>query len=193
MTEKEIIEKTEKYDKHHYYWRDKVFNQLGYSINLFLTFGIAILGYLVSQKKAYIDSSLSSYIEALYYLTIILSLLSVLFGCISVTSRMFDLKITSHTAKMRKKTLKILKGLLPDDFKYDKKNEPFKIYRKLIWTGFHGLKDNEYNDILVVKNKFDEFRDITRQLGTFTWKIHIWQIISLIITILFYVIIFIVK
>lgn len=191
MEQEEINEKEKLYNERHYFWRDKILTQLGYSINLFLTIGIATLGYLITEKKNFplhkfclnydINYSFIFYLIAIFFL-----FYSILTGCISVTSRLFDLRITSHTYKIRKKTVTKLKRLLPDEFP-NKDNNRLKSLIKIIFNkDFITVKESDYDKFENILTKFNHNRDLTRKLGELTWKTHYQQIIFLFIAIVIY-------
>jgi hypothetical protein len=191
MTPEEIKEKFTLYNERHYFWRDKILTQLGYSINLFLTIAIATLGYLITQKKNFplhqfrLEYDIN-YSFIFYVFSILFLFYSILAGCISVTSRLFDLRITSHTFKIRKKTVdKLQKTLLEESPEID--NKRFKSYINVILGAeFKSVKEADYANISIVEAKFNHNRDLTRKLGELTWKTHYQQIVTLLIAIVIY-------
>lgn len=198
MTPEEIKEKFTLYNDRHYFWRDKILTQLGYSISLFLTIGITTLGFLITQNKNFPLSDFSykndiNYSFIFYLLTILFLFYSILTGCISVTSRLFDLRITSHNFKIRKKTVDRLKKLLPEESpEIDDKR--LKSYINVIFGDeFKSVKEEDYSDFSNVKATFNHNRDLTRKLGELTWKTHYQQIITLFIAIVIYGLLFLTK
>jgi hypothetical protein len=191
MTSEEIKEKFTLYNERHYFWRDKVLTQLGYSINLFLTVAIATLAYLITQKKDFPLHPFRfeydiNYSFIFYLLSILLLFYSIVTGCISVTSRLFDLRITSHTFKIRKKTVEKLKEKLLDESP-EIDNERFKSYINVILgKEIKRVKEADYSDLSIVKAKFNHNRDLTRKLGELTWNTHYQQIVTLLIAIVIY-------
>lgn len=191
MTSEEIKEKFTLYNERHYFWRDKILTQLGYSINLFLTIGIATLGYLITQKKNFPLSHFSckydiNYSFIFYLLTILVLFYSILTGCISVTSRLFDLRITSHTFKIRKKTVDRLKKILPEESPEIDDKRLKSYINVILGDEFKSVKEADYSDLRTVKAKFNHNRDLTRKLGELTWKTHYQQIVTLFIAIVIY-------
>jgi len=195
------LELYRQYDTVHYFWRDKVLTQLGISINLFLTIGIAILGYYLTQsnddiivldkskniilyniKKAN-DGSLSWCVK----LMLILFFISVICGSIAITSRLHDLRITSKTAKLRKVALKKFKKELPDKFDNVKKEYHIKYYEATM-IALVGYKNYDISSKKKLEESFLKLRTITEQLGEFTWFLHIIQIGTFILGIFLFII-----
>lgn len=76
-------------------WQNKLMNQLSYSINLFIGFSLVSLGYVIDLLlREEGDKNLLGWIVTLWSI-------SLLFGCISTISRLFDFKYT--LAKIRER------------------------------------------------------------------------------------------
>jgi hypothetical protein len=186
-------EKIKEYDERHHFWRDKVFSQLGFSINFFITFGIAFLIYLLEKRNDY-DKLVISFSDSYYFdieftfylICIILIFSSVIFGGIAILSRLFDLRITSHILKVRKKTLKKLGKKLPEKFPTVENNKIASKFLGLLFKKFNGLNDNNYNNYEEIKTEFLDMRLTTRKLGRLTWKSHKRQVIIFFITIVLF-------
>src|SRR5688572_8204491 len=121
MDKQEIIESIEKYDRRETFWTEQSLQQLGYSINFFLTIGVAFLGYLITIRSNYpkFHFVLLGAIEwklVIYYAVLLIVFGSVLIGSISVIIRLYDLRITRHITSARKKTMKIYKRKLPEKY-----------------------------------------------------------------------------
>ena len=191
LNQDDIEKKFLLYNDRHYFWRDKILTQLGYSINLFLTLGIAILGYAISEKKQFpvdgfkLEYSIN-YIYISYVISLILLFYSILTGCISVASRLFDLRITSHTFKIRKKTVKKLSKLLPDESPEIDNHRLYSFIKILFNKDFISVKEADYSNYQAVEKKFNHNRDLTRKLGELTWSTHKQQIGSLSVAIFIY-------
>jgi hypothetical protein len=191
LNQDDIEKKFALYDDRHYFWRDKILTQLGYSINLFLTLGIAILGFAISEKGKFPVEKIKweysiNYLYISYVISITLLFYSILTGCISVASRLFDLRITSHTFKIRKNTVEKLGRLLPPESP-EKDNYRLWSFIKITFNkDFISVKEADYNDYENVKKKFNHNRDLTRKLGELTWSTHKQQIACLSVAIIIY-------
>ena len=118
ISEEQKKEKLIEYSKRAEFWTNQSISQFGYSLNLFLTVGIAFIGFIVSQRDEYgkvnfayskIDWSLLFYI-----ITLTLVFCSIVFGAISVMSRLYDLRITRHIILVRKRALKKIDKFLSE-------------------------------------------------------------------------------
>ncbi len=112
MTSEEKNEAFNKYDKRETFWAEQSLQQLGYSLNFFLTIGTAFLGYLITIRNNYpkFKFDLYSSIEwklLIYYIVLLAVFLSILIGTTSILIRLYDLRITRHITSARKKTVKI--------------------------------------------------------------------------------------
>ena len=191
MTKEEKIKKIEEYTNRHEFWRDKVLTQLGFSINLFLTIGFGLIAFLVSQKDKYPTVEMHTdwkfnWNLALYIATMILTSVSILLGAISVTSRLFDLRITSHITLVRKRSVEKINQLLPDNFSTSKKKNILANYISTVFKKIERILDEDYNDFESLTAKFKNLRNQTDQLGNLVWISHKLQILIILIAVLLY-------
>ncbi len=105
------MEKETKYSERYRFWTDKAITQLGYSINLFTTVGIAFLGYLINGKSKFPQIEVFCGIK-LYHITVILIFLSVFAGFSAILSRLYDLRITRRIVYFKKKKTQTIQILL---------------------------------------------------------------------------------
>ncbi|REE07638.1 hypothetical protein DFQ09_1156 [Winogradskyella pacifica] len=191
MRESEKEEKLKEYDIRHHFWRDKVFNQMAYSINLFLTIGFGLMGFMISQKDQYSDWTISSTNDCnwnviFFFITMLITFLSIIIGTISVTSRLFDLRFTSNILKTRKKTLKNFDKLLSDDFPDETNEKNLISYFKVMFGKNYRISDKDYLNLELLEQKFMTLRGLTRQLGRLSWITHKVQIVVTLIAVLIY-------
>jgi len=166
-----------KYDRRETFWTEQSLQQLGYSLNFFLTIGIAFLGYLITIRNDYpkfkfIWGGSVEWRLLFYYLILIIVFASVIVGTISILIRLYDLRITRHITSARKKTAKIYSEYLPEGY-VDLSNESFfkTVFRKIHFIHFTTQK--LYIDVSV---EFERLRKQAKVLGNSTWKTHYWQI-----------------
>ena len=107
-------------------------------------------------------------------------------GCISVASRLFDLRITSHTFKIRKKTVEKLGKLLPSESPIVDNYRLWSFTKILFNKDFISINESDYSDYENVKRKFNHNRDLTRKLGELTWDTHKQQVVCLLVAIITY-------
>ena len=190
MTETEFKDKLQEYINRNNFWTEKTITQIGYSINLFTTTGIALLGYIIIHRDELPHLSFSydaefSWILTLFVLGTISIVFSIGFGFASVLSRLFDFRITRHLALTRKRFLtknkeKVLSenrdlGLI-DSKIIDISNErKYPIFKKHILGKFEFITENDFNESRVI-DKFEKLRKESKILGNLTWKFHRNQI-----------------
>jgi hypothetical protein len=200
MTEDEYKNKLTEYINRYNFWTEKTINQLGYSVNLFTTLGIAFLIYLLKNNErlphfdirfdSVFNFALTSFISATLSI-----FLSIVCGFISILCRLLDFRITRHLALTRKRYLsKNKREVLNNDRKsglIDSKiinisNEKyFKILWKYLWGNVEFIKEGDFVASKVVE-KFEKLRTESTIFGDFTWKSHICQIVLFLIGILLY-------
>lgn len=199
MTEFEFNQKLTEYTIRNNFWTDKTITQLGYSINLFTTFGIALLGFLIGKKcyYPYLDIGCDSEFSlnlTLYLISILLVFISIFFGVKSILSRLFDFRITRHIALIRKRFLSKNKdnvfgnrkmGLLSDeiiDISNMNYNSIFFFYLK---GKFDFINDSDFENNNI-HEKFKKLRTDSKVLGDITWKTHRFQMVIFVLGIFFY-------
>jgi hypothetical protein len=192
MTNTEKKEKLIEYSDRHQFWRDKVFNQMAYSINLFLTIGFGLMGLLISQKEEYSNWAINTTLDfnwnvVHYFLTMLTIFISIIIGTISVTSRLFDLRFTSNTLKTRKRVLKKFGETLTEDYPEKHMGKQLTVYFcAFFWSKNYRISGKDYPDLNLIKKKFLILRGLTSQLGRLTWTTHKIQIITTLIAVLMY-------
>lgn len=199
MTEAEYENKLREYTNRNNFWTERTINQLGYSINLFTTVGIAFLAYLGTSKEIFPKLDISCYSEfswalALYIISIILIVLSVGNGFKSILCRLFDYRITRHLALSRKRYLTRNKNVIAEDrskglidskiidisgLKY------YPIFRNHLLGKIDFIIESDFNRGLVIE-KFDRLRKESKILGDTTWRCHRWQIALFFLAIFIY-------
>lgn len=191
MTEEEKKEKIKEYSERHSFWTNQVLNQFGFSINLFLTIGIGFIAYLVAQRadypKIHLDCKAEIHWGLTTYLTVIcLIFISMLAGAISVISRLYDLRLTRHIIWVRKRTIKKIGKLLPENFIDLNKDSLCRNFITTLKRRILFIIDSDYNDYEQLKTKFNALRKQSKMLGELSWLTHKAQIILTIISTIIY-------
>ncbi len=183
--EENTKEKLEKYTTRNRYWTEKTINQLGYSINLFTTLGVGLIGYLVTNREKfpkfeYIKGTCINYILMFYYISLILIFLSIILGFSAVLSRLYDFRLTRHLSITRKRFLQ-RKNTIIDSKIVDISKEK---YTKVFWSNVFGktdfIRENHYENNKVIE-QFEKLRKDKKILGAYTWRMHKLQIVIFII------------
>lgn len=190
MTESEYKEKLQEYISRNNLWTDRTITQLGYSINLFTTVGIAFLGYIITQRDKFPYLSFScdsefSWILSFFVVGTILTVSSIGLGFGSILSRLLDFRITRHLALSRKRFLTKNKetvlnenrnmGLI-DSKIIDISNErSYPVLKKHILGKTDFISEDDFKESKVI-DKFAKLRKESKILGGMTWKYHRYQI-----------------
>ena len=190
MTDTEFKDKLQEYINRNNFWTDKTITQLGYSINLFTTIGIAFLGYIITNRDKFPHLSFSRESEFSWILTLFLIgtfsiIMSIGFGFKAILSRLFDFRISRHLALTRKRFLtknrkKALSenrvvGLI-DSKIIDVTNERnCPIFWKHILGKTEFVTESDFKESRVIE-KYEKLRKESKILGNMTWKYHRFQI-----------------
>jgi hypothetical protein len=191
MEKVELKYKLDEYTARNNFWTDKAITQLGYSINLFTTVEIALLGYLVTNRNKfpefeYIKGGDINYSLIFYYSSLVIIFISVLFGFISILSRIYDFRLTRHLALTRKRFLKSKKtkdGLINSKIIDISKDNYFKAFRKNLFGNIEFVNETHF-DNGTVPSQFEKLRRNSKILGAISWKTHKIQIMFFVIGIL---------
>lgn len=191
MTDQEQKEHINEYSDRHRFWAKQALNQLGYSINLFTTLGIAFLTFLFKIRENYgeikIDFCLSiDWAITFYVISLITSLVSVLLGLVSVTSRLYDIRITRHLIWTRKKAMKKSKWFLPEGFIDLTESSKIGNYLRTLSKKIKWIEAEHFDDKKKLKVKFNDLRKQSKLLGELAWRSHKIQLLTIFLAIVFY-------
>lgn len=178
----EFEKKYTEYTNRSLFWTDKTQSQIGYSINLFTTIGVASLGYLISNRdkfpKLYLDcNSPLNGVLVLYFCALFTILLSVGAGIISVLSRLYDYRLTRHIVLSRKRFLAKKKDLIKSKEIDITRESHWKCFKKTVFGNINFIVEDDYNSTETLLKKFDDLRKDSKILGNITWNMHKNQII----------------
>lgn len=185
------LEVNNPYDERLTFWTEKAINQLGISINLFTSIGIALIGYYnvgfhdIPKISFSVNSTFSKELF-FYFLCFSPIVLSVLFGLLSVVSRLYDFRICRQILLTRKRVFSI------KDQKINLEKIDYQYKPKYISVFFKYMKnvklDITKEDIKTgaYQIKFVELSTDSKLLGRFTLITHRCQLLLLFISIIFY-------
>ncbi|ELR73834.1 hypothetical protein C900_01444 [Fulvivirga imtechensis AK7] len=191
MTDQEQKEHIKEYSDRNRFWANQALNQLGYSINLFTTLGIAFLTFLFKIRGNYgeikIDSNLPiDWTITFYVISIITSLTTVVLGLVSVTSRLYDIRITRHLIWTRKRAMKKSKWFLPEGFIDLSKSSKIGNYFKTLTKKIKWIETEHFDDKESLKEKFNDLRKQSKLLGELAWRSHKLQLLTIFFAVVFY-------
>lgn len=187
-------EKLIEYSNRGNFWTNQVMTQFGYSINFFLTIGIALIGFIVSKRDNFNKINfLETNIDwklLFYFISLLLVLISIIFGSISVLSRLYDLRITRHILIVRKKAMKKIPRYLPEET-IEVKNKFLNVFNLKI----EYIVDNDYDikNIELLQSKFKALKTQSITLGNISWKSHKRQILFLMFSVVIFGVIIVIK
>lgn len=191
--DKEIVQK---YSDRHRFWTDKAITQFGNSTNLIFLISIGFIAYLIKEQdlpevfRIKFDEKISWHL--LFYALSILSILfAIAIGCVTVMSRLYDLRLTRHTIMIRKQTYKKWKKEYEDEF-VDISNESmlskFQIFVGTWFKKFYFITDSDMKNFEDLKCKFKALRRRNLIVGQFSWSCLSGQILFLSLGFFFFLI-----
>lgn len=191
MTEEEKKEKISQYSTRLTFWTNQGLVQFGYSINLFTTISIAVVGYLVSHRSSYpaLHFNCDGKVEyrlIIYFISLILAFTSTLLGGIAVLSRLYDFRLTRHKIFVRKQVLEKLNTPLSDGFIDTSTVTIFSNFKAVLFKKIEFVIETDFKDIEEIKRKFIVIRRQTKLLGDMSWRSHKLQIIFIVFSIILY-------
>lgn len=200
MTEDQENKKLD-YKERHRFWAGHTLEQFGTANNFFLISGIALLGYLMKEFEKlglfnFGIENIDYYATALFF-SICSIFLSILFGALTLLSRLYDLRLTRHI-----NTIRIIAYSKEYDYKtfkdeyidIEKNRKICKMFFILTWKFIGTLTSRNYfitnNNISeeTIDNKFLELRKRALMLGRYSWISFNFQILWLLISLIFFVI-----
>lgn len=191
LTEEKKKEKLNNYKERNKFWTNQAINQFGYSINLFFTLGLAFLSFQVSKRiefdELYINCKCGvNWKLIFYYISIFSVFLSVLFGGVSVISRLTDLRITRHILDTRIKTIENFSYTIPNEPRNNCKDNFFEKICFLYKIEKKFLIEKDFENFETVFIKFQNLRELNNKIGKFSWELHKKQVICLVISLIVY-------
>lgn len=201
MSNDEFRDKLNEYSDRNSFWTDKAITQLGYSINLFTTVSITLLGYIVVNRDEFPNFDFTcgselSIVLIFYIFSIMFLGLSVFLGFVSILSRLLDFRITRYLALTRKRFLSKNKKRVLEENRLiglidcpliDISNErKYPIFMKHVTGKAQFIVENDLDYPTLVKDKFMVLHKESKILGECTWKCHKYQIVFLLLGAIMY-------
>jgi hypothetical protein len=197
MTEEKFNNKIKEYIERSRFWTEKTINQLGYSINLITFIGIGIFSYLITNSEKFLKMPLflakeKCWAHFFFYISLILTFLSILFGIISILSRLHDFRISRHLSLIRKKYLSKKKdetGLIKTEIDRNKKPRYISTFFKNILGNQILISEGDLSNDKILRDNFVNLQEQATVLGVITWKAHTFQILLLALSLLFMILV----
>lgn len=187
--EKKIVD----YSVRHQIWSNHAIEQLSFSINLFITLGVAFLVFLSSKENNFtpIKFNFSFAVDWSLFLSALplgAVFFSVILGCISTISRLKDLRATRQILHIRKSVVEKHHCLLSDCLR----EKPPKFFNKLRVFLYAMENIDDSDKIQDIEQKFKTLRGQSKSLGEISRGAHSLQIIFFVIAITLYLLLYVV-
>lgn len=192
MPQPDMDSKVKEYTENYRFWAGQAITQFGFSINIFLSIGIGFIGFLATQRASYPKFYFCfwgqiNWTLLLYLLVLLTSLLSVVFGLTSVTSRLYDLRIMRRLSLIRRRLAAKKNMQLPDYFLDLSKESRVKNFAKIWYKEVAFIYDDDLNNLENLKLKFQQLTKQARLLGRTSWMAHKYQIGFLLASVILYI------
>jgi hypothetical protein len=185
------------YDERHVRWSEEYRKQFSFLNNLLLTIGIALLTVLFKDKDfSNIHLSLKNINcdLTLSVLALIAITLSVVFGIITAFNRLWDFRITSRITLIRKRMYKHANVKL-DESSSEKSNllQMLTMYWQLLIVTYPNISIEQCKNFersskkkkQELQSNFKRLRSISFNLGRRSWRNFKFQIITLMMSLIF--------
>lgn len=178
------------------FWTQQALNQFGFTSNFFFLISTSFFAFLIKENKIkdliYIECQLKmSFSKIGVLITILFAFISILYGALTVLSRLNDLRLTRHITETRRKYYKKTSKKISE--KCDNVNPETKNTYEVLWQSFINsdqliITEKDFNDKDVIGEKIKNLRMNTKILSDFSWKAIKIQIGALVISILLFLI-----
>lgn len=184
-------EKLKEYQERYHFWSDKRTSQFSFQNNIFLTIGLAIMGYFWKERSSvYTELIIDPHLKidlkiVLFFLGMAILLYSIITGLLLSISRLYDLRLTSNILLTRKRALK--NNVQIKDEKLSETSlckcvcSFCSVYKQ--YTQVEIKRDDIKTDNENLQSKFTNARQISKDLGNCTWRLMKNQTISLFLSI----------
>ncbi|MGJ1266354.1 hypothetical protein ACR78F_00110 [Sphingobacterium spiritivorum] len=182
------------HDERHRFWTEQALNQFGFASNFFFLLSFAFFTFLmnreITKKLLPFDFKLSfSFSKFFFVLALVVGFVSIVFGALTVLSRLYDLRLTRHKTYVRKRYNKVKGGVLCDD---DINIDNYSFFKKInvlyksSISRAHFIIDKDIEDQQLLSEKFMNLRINNLLLERLSWTTFSYQIITLLISLFTY-------
>jgi hypothetical protein len=193
--------KKQEYQERYRFWVDKRISQLSFQNNIYLTIGIAALGYFWSERnRVYtdliVDVRLAIDWKLVLFFAGMLSLsYSIASGLFLSVSRLYDLRLISNILLTRKRAIKENIKITDEDTSNNSVFKSIKSLWKIFWNyNKYEISDGDMRgDQEELQKKFTKARQLSRDIGNSSWILIKNQTVSLFLAICLLAIVLIIK
>lgn len=189
-------DKVNSYKKRVSEWRNISISQLSFTNEILVGISIAFTAFIVSKFDKiviHIDTKSRNFNWETLTITfaLFLAFISLLFGISVILTRLYDFRISRQLAQTRKRYYEYHLKTLPDsDFEEFNFCHQFKAFIRIIRNKIYVLKKEELKDIkneTDIKKNFNDMRKLSKILGDTSWTWTKYQIILLLLSLLFFI------
>lgn len=194
-------EKLQEYQERYHFWSDKRISQFSFQNNIYLAISIAIMGYFWKERNSvYSDLVIDFRLVVdwkivFFFIGMTLLLYSIVTGLFLAISRLYDLRLTSNVLLTRKWALKNKVSIDDEDLSNNRICKSIKslwmVFRK--YDEFALFRSEIKSDNSLLQQKFTKIRQLSRDIGSLSWTLMKNQTISLLISIVFFIVVLIMK
>ena len=192
--------KIREYHDRYRFWSDKKISQLSFHNNLLLTLGVAAIGYLWKERDSVYKTLIIDFHSSidwkvfLFFVGIAILFLSLLSGFLLSLSRLYDLRMTANIVLTRRRLAE--KEINVEDQPLQETSLLSSV--KSLWSVFWNYRQYEIGKTSIatdksILNRFALLRQKSRDLGTSTWALLKCQTVCMFVSMVFLVIVLLIK
>lgn len=200
-TEQYKKDKIVEYQERHRFWTDKRISQLSFQNNIYLTISLAALGYLWNERqKIYTDLIIDTQSDINWTVVIFFACLttlaySIFVGLFLSVSRLYDLRLVSNILLTRKRAIKSDVKIKDEATSHNgvckSISSLLKVFRN--YEAYAISSEDIKGKPEGLQNKFTEARQHSRDIGNSSWVLMKNQTISLLVSIVLFIIVMIIQ
>ncbi len=187
-----IVDK-DRFDERLRFWTEQSLNQFGTTSNFFFLISLGFLAFLFDKKQIgtviSIEGSTFNFKQFFFKLSVLFAIISLIGSSITVLSRLYDLRLTRHIIWTRKRYYDKFRKLLPDDFidlnAYSRINQITNFCSTFKSKSFI-ISDEDLENSESFNNQFKKIRIRNLLLARFSWWAMSFQILTLLISLVFF-------
>ncbi len=193
VNETEYKEKISGYDDRHKFWAGHAIKQFGNSINFFTTLGIGLVAFLIEKSSEIGNISIDFngdiiWSQLWYVVSVVFAILTVVLGLIAVMTRLYNIRITRHLIWVRKSRFKKVHKFLPEGYIEISTKKLLRSLLEILFVQIKWIKKVDGKDSKQLIKNFEELRCQSKLLGELAWKCHKLQLLTIVLSLIFYVV-----
>lgn len=174
------------------FWTQQALNQLGFTSNFFFLISTSFFVFLIKENNIkdlfHIDIDLKMSLSKIGVLiSLLFVFISILYGALTVLSRLNDLRLTRHITETRRKYYKkTRRKILDKNDSTNTKNKYVALWQSLVNSKKIMISKEDFYDKEEINRKIGDLRIYTKLLSEFSWMAIKIQIATLVISLLLF-------